>query len=58
MQDGVVTFPVLIHDKKGELVASAVVHWKLSYKHNDPRSKLQGVLFPVTPQGDRSTTVP
>jgi hypothetical protein len=52
----VVPYTVHMHNKKGELVATATVHWKFSYKENNPRNKLQGVVFPVTSKGDRSTT--
>ena len=38
--DGVIPYTVHIHNKKGELVATATVYWRFSYKANDPRNKV------------------
>jgi len=31
-KDAVIPYTVLVHDKKGELVATCVAHWKISFK--------------------------
>ena len=33
-KDAVVPYSVLLHDTRGELVATLVAHWKISFKEN------------------------